>query len=1053
MRGVINDGPVLKQTHKRKEQSIEALKHFIMGIAEFRIVGLPRRIDTDELENHIENELRGATVQESQYFLSRNKRTIAILCVETDLSIHAGAKLLRRSKFEGTVLHVELPKSDSADGDGHSAPGKSKKNQASREWQVAKSVAVSFYEYIQEDANRLERASDREELGVVFREFCESINVDTNSNLHRMESLVLIMLRQKKLIKTRRYGDKVIVSFAQGEPGDFASEISAKDRVLGTLKEQEENKNGVEVSEAMGLLDIVPIKGSTTFYFKITSQDPSVTLNEVTVGGPQRRAFAVEKSAWPTAREKIQVVFTSSGIGLYRASIRMSFTKESISFVIVRHLRVRSGDEAMDKILKPSAPYQKRKKRFQKPAVDVIPPPRMNDGKPSTNPFAKLPHHKIPSEVQQLLLNNELEWELEKPNVDVNLYAKFWKNLLWATEYQAYEDIKAYDMESAKLKREGRFMVLHVSGLAENRPSVLRGDLVNVSWKGFLFKGLVHQTRLLDVLMELDGSFHRKFDESLDTVDVRFTFSRTTLRTSHEACSKAASMMGKVMLTPNSEHDVASFERIMPRSLQWANRNLNDEQRAAVFNILKGKGRPRPFILFGPPGTGKTTTVVETVYQLNRQSEYLNILLVAPSNDAADILVEKLSTLFPPSEMRRVIAYSRTIDQVSPTIRPYVTEGLSDVEMCTEIMSYRIIVSTVNLAARFAYYGIPRGHFGALVVDEAGHTTEPELIGIAASLMDFKRQDSKVGQLVLAGDPKQLGPIITSDLCQKFGMSMSYMERLTGTDVYSRGDDGQYPADLLVKLVRTYRSHPAILKLPNEMFYDNELLACGDVFSTHSLVKWEHLPQQGFPIVFHAVNGENLREGTSPSWFNREEAQEVVNYVDLLVNQSRPAINPQDIGIITPYARQAQKIRQLLKHLNFDEIKVGSVETFQGQERRVIIISTVRAESELLSVDRKYNLGFVSNEKRFNVAVTRAKSLLIVVGSPSVLATDEKTWRPFLRYCKDNHAWAGQPWEEEEYVNSSLDVADSNDSWLIVDDGGVSQSVLQEGLGYINREE
>jgi helicase MOV-10 len=98
-------------------------------------------------------------------------------------------------------------------------------------------------------------------------------------------------------------------------------------------------------------------------------------------------------------------------------------------------------------------------------------------------------------------------------------------------------------------------------------------------------------------------------------------------------------------------------------------------------------------------------------------------------------------------------------------------------------------------------------------------------------------------------------------------------------------------------------------------------------------------------------------------------------------------------------------------------------------------------------------LGFVSNEKRFNVAVTRAKSLLIVVGSPSVLATDEKTWRPFLRYCKDNHAWAGQRWEEEEIVNSSLDVADSNDSWLIVDDGGVSQSVLQEGLGYINREE
>ena len=735
-----------------------------MGIIEFRIVGLPRSVDTDELEDFVENLLRGATVQESQYFLSNNKRTIAILCIETDLSIHAGAKLLRTSKFQGTVLHVELSKS--ADGD--SAPRTSKQNQKSREWQVAKDVAVSFYDYIQEDSTRLERASDREEVGILFREFCETTNVDTDSNLYRLESLVLIMLRQKKLIKSRRYGDKVVVSFAQGgEPGNFALETNAKDRVLQTLKEQEENKHGVVVSEAMGLLDIVPIKGWTAFHFKITMQDPSVTLNEVTVGGPQRRAFAVEKSAWPTARDKIQVVFTSFGIGLYRGSIRMNFTKDSLSFVIVRHLTVRSGDEAMDNILKPTAPFQKRKKRFHKPAVDVIPPPERNDGKSSTNPFAKLPHHKIPSEVQQLLLNKELEWELNKPDADVSLYAKFWKHLLWATEYQAYEDIQVYDMESAQLKREGRFMVLHVPGLAEGRPSVLRGDLVNVSWKGFLFKGRVHQTRLLDVLMELDGSFHKKFNQSLDTVDVRFTFSRTTLRTSHEACSKAASMMGKVMLTPNSEYAVASFERSMPRSLQWANRTLNDEQRATVFNIVKGKGRPLPYILFGPPGTGKTTTVVETVYQLNRQNEYMNVLLVAPSNDAADILVEKLSSLFPPSEMRRVIAYSRTVDQVSPTVRPYVAEGLSDVEMCTEIMSYRIIVSTVNLAARFAFYGIPRGHFGALVVDEAGHATEPEVIGVAASLMDFTRQDSQVGQLILAGDPKQLGPVITSDLCQE----------------------------------------------------------------------------------------------------------------------------------------------------------------------------------------------------------------------------------------------------------------------------------------------
>jgi hypothetical protein len=83
-------------------------------------------------------------------------------------------------------------------------------------------------------------------------------------------------------------------------------------------------------------------------------------------------------------------------------------------------------------------------------------------------------------------------------------------------------------------------------------------------------------------------------------------------------------------------------------------------------------------------------------------------------------------------------------------------------------------------------------------------------------------------------------------------------------------------------------------------------------------------------------------------------------------------------------------------------VKVGSVETFQGQERRVIVISTVRTENDLLEFDRKYNLGFVSNEKTFNVAITRVKALLIVIGHPKVLATDEARWLPLLRFCKEN---------------------------------------------------
>jgi superfamily I DNA and/or RNA helicase len=178
---------------------------------------------------------------------------------------------------------------------------------------------------------------------------------------------------------------------------------------------------------------------------------------------------------------------------------------------------------------------------------------------------------------------------------------------------------------------------------------------------------------------------------------------------------------------------------------------------------------------------------------------------------------------------------------------------------------------------------------------------------------------SRVGQLILAGDPKQLGPIVTSDLCRKFGLDVSYMERIANRQVYTKDSSNQLSILLITKLIRNYRSHPSILKLPNEMFYGGELIAAGDPLKTHEMTRWEYLPNKKFPILFHATRGENVREGNSPSWFNPQEAEEVVNYVDALVYQSRPAVAQQDIGVITPYNRQAQKIRLALASRNFEE--------------------------------------------------------------------------------------------------------------------------------------
>lgn len=130
-------------------------------------------------------------------------------------------------------------------------------------------------------------------------------------------------------------------------------------------------------------------------------------------------------------------------------------------------------------------------------------------------------------------------------------------------------------------------------------------------------------------------------------------------------------------------------------------------------------------------------------------------------------------------------------------------------------------------------------------------------------------------------------------------------------------------------------------------------------------------------------------------------------YVDLLVKDTRKnKCKPEDIGIIAPYSRQVQKIRMLLGAHGYSKCKVGSVEEFQGSERPIIIVSTVRSTVEHIPFDVKHKLGFLSNEKRFNVAVTRAQALLILIGNPFTLDKDPH-WRRIIGHALDGGGYTG----------------------------------------------
>ncbi|WAR04876.1 M10B1-like protein, partial [Mya arenaria] len=256
------------------------------------------------------------------------------------------------------------------------------------------------------------------------------------------------------------------------------------------------------------------------------------------------------------------------------------------------------------------------------------------------------------------------------------------------------------------------------------------------------------------------------------------------------------------------------------------------------------------------------------------------------------------------------------------------------------------------------------------------------------------RCEESCSQLITAGDPKQLGPVLRSRFSFEYGLDLSIMERLM-RDVreHQYRDDKAYNVRYITKLVRNYRSHDDILRIPRQLFYDNELIACGDEMILNSMLGWDGLPNQKFPILFHSVFGNDEREEDSPSFFKRDEIAQVDKYLNKLLNKKKKGlqIKQADIGIIFPYRKQLREMIRMKKYnVKKGDIMVGSVEEFQGQEFKVIIISTVRSNKSLAyqEIDLLFNLGFLGNPKRFNVAITRARALLFVVGNPITLEQD-----------------------------------------------------------------
>ena len=431
--------------------------------------------------------------------------------------------------------------------------------------------------------------------------------------------------------------------------------------------------------------------------------------------------------------------------------------------------------------------------------------------------------------------------------------------------------------------------------------------------------------------------------------------------------------------------------------------NLNESQQNALQNILSANELA---VVHGPPGTGKTTTLVQAIKALVAQ-DHKQILVVAPSNTAVDLLSEKLHDeglnvlrVGNPARVSERLQ-SLTLD-AKMSEHPYIKESkrlkkqaqeyksmahkykrefgrserdqrkalfdeahklMKEVDKTEQYIIEDLVAKAQVVTATLVgsnHYTVRDLRFHTVVIDEAGQALEP-----ACWIPILKAQ-----KLVLAGDHCQLSPTIKSSEAAKNGLSTTLLEKCVALHPQA------------VTLLETqYRMNEAIMGYSSQVFYDQKLKA-------HATVATRLLFAGDAPLAFVDTAGCGFEEklaGTSST--NPEEAALLFKHLTQLVETLREhysAENFPTVAVISPYKQQINVLKEQLIHCPelqpyLDKISVNTIDSFQGQERDVVYISMVRSNNE-------GEIGFLSDIRRMNVAMTRARKKLVVVGDSATLA-------------------------------------------------------------------
>ncbi len=444
---------------------------------------------------------------------------------------------------------------------------------------------------------------------------------------------------------------------------------------------------------------------------------------------------------------------------------------------------------------------------------------------------------------------------------------------------------------------------------------------------------------------------------------------------------------------------------------------LNGPQQKAIKLALSADDIA---LIHGPPGTGKTTTLVELIIAAVARGE--RVLACAPSNLAVDNLVERLAqtslNIVRVGDPIRVLSavQDRTLDalveqhtdyHVANKLRREAQALQRDAgrwkrarpdkgqkaakraeagNMFAEARELeRAAVERVLDAAQVTLTtltGIDSTTFGQrqydlCVIDEAGQSTE------AATWIPIVRSK----KIILAGDHQQLPPTILSQQAREEGFGRSLLEQLMTRD----------GRKIARQLIVQYRMNEEIMAFSSAEFYQDSLEAA-DVVRSHLLTDLPNVqptPLTTTPLTFIDTAGASYDEEQTET-FSRRNPQEAELVMQQVVHLLDAGVLASQIAIIAPYSAQVDWLRE---RLNEDElqIEVGSVDGMQGREQEAVIISLVRS-------NYAGEIGFLSETRRMNVAFTRARRKLIVVGD-SATVTAEPFFARFVAYCEKQGAY------------------------------------------------